>query len=87
MIFAEKLNDGFTNFIAGNHDHLWDQDGPLLVRRGGVALHKEQRTARQHGMDHTGNLTQVRATVRRKTLLLLWWSDSGKVVVERSTLA
>jgi hypothetical protein len=25
--------------------------------------------------------------MRRKTLLLLWWIDGGKVVVERSTLA
>ena len=31
--------------------------------------------------------TQVRATMRRKTLLLLWWIDGGKVVVVHSTLA
>ena len=31
--------------------------------------------------------TQVRAVVRRKTLLLLWWIDGGKVMMERSTLA
>ena len=41
----------------------------------------------QHDRDHTGFFTQVRAAVRRKTLLLLWWIDGGKVVVERSTLA
>ena len=61
--------------------------GPLLVRQGDVALHKEQTSVGQHDRDHTGNFTQVRAAVRRKTLLLLWWIDGGKVVVERSTLA
>ena len=33
------------------------------------------------------NFTQLRAAARRKTLILLWWIDGGKVVVERSTLA
>ena len=51
--------------------------GPLLVRQGGVALHKEQTSVGQHGRDHTRNFTQVRAAVRRKTLLLLWWIDGG----------
>ena len=35
----------------------------------------------QHDRDHTGIFTQVRATVRRKTLFLLWWIDGGKMVV------
>ena len=35
----------------------------------------------QHGRDHAGNFTQVRASVRHKTLLLLWWIDDGKMVV------
>ena len=61
--------------------------GPLLVRQGGVALHKEQTSVGQHGKNHTGNFTQVRAAARRKTLLLLWWIDGGKMVAERSTLA
>ena len=60
---------------------------PLAGSAGGVALHKEQTSVRQHGRDHTGSFTQVRAVVRRQTLLLLWWIDGGKVVVERSTLA
>ena len=63
------------------------QRGPLLVRQGDVALHKEQTSMGQHGRDHAGNFTQVRAAARRKTLLLLWWIDGGKVVGERSTLA
>ena len=58
------------------------REGPVLV-----ALHKEQTSVGQHNRDHTGSFTQVRAAVRRKTLLLLWWIDGGKVVVERSTLA
>ena len=62
-------------------------EGPLLVRQGDNALHKEQTSMGQHGRDQTGNFTEVRATVRRKSLLLLWWIDGGRVVVERSTLA
>ena len=54
---------------------------------GGVALHKEHTNVRQHDRDHTGSFTQVRATMRRKTLLLLWWIDGGNVVAEHSTLA
>ena len=62
-------------------------EGPLLVRQRDVVLHEEQTSVGQHDRDHAGNFTQVRAAVRRKTLLLLWWIDGGKVVVERSTLA
>ena len=40
-------------------------------------LHKERRSVTQHGGDHTGSFTQVRAAARRKTLLLLWWIDGG----------
>ena len=61
--------------------------GPLLVRQGDVALHKEQTSVGQHDRDHTCNSTQVRATAWRKSLLLLWWIDGGKVVVEHSTLS
>ena len=61
--------------------------GPLLVRQGGNALHKEQTSVGQDGKDHAHNFTQVRAAVRCKTLLLLWWIDGGRVVAERSTLA
>ena len=61
--------------------------GPLLVRQGDVAWHKEQTSVGQHDRDQAGIFTQVRAAVRRKTLLLLWWIDGGKVVAERSTLA
>ena len=50
-------------------------------------LHKEQKNVGQHGRDHTSSFTQVQAATRRKTLLLLWWIDGGKVVAERSTLA
>ena len=61
--------------------------GPLLVRQEGVTLHKEQTSVGQHDRDHVGIFTQVRATVSRKTLLLVWWIDGGKEVVEHSTLA
>ena len=54
----------------------------MLVRQGDVALHKEQTSMGQHGGDHAGNFTQVRAAVRRKTLLLLWW-----IVVENAALS
>ena len=60
---------------------------PLAGSAGGDTLHKEQTSVAQHGRDHAGNFTQVRAAMRRKTQLLLWWIDGGKVVVERSTLA
>ena len=60
---------------------------PLLVRQGDVALHKEQKNMRQRGSDHTGSFNQVRATVRRKTLLLLCWIDGGRMVAERSTVS
>ena len=62
-------------------------EGPLLVWRGDVTLHKEQTIVGQHGRDHTSNFTQVWAAMRRKTLLLLWWIDGGRMVVERSTPA
>ena len=54
----------------GNHGHLWDQRS-LAGSVGGVVLHKEQKSVGQHGKDHTGDFTQVRSTVRCKTLLLL----------------
>ena len=44
-------------------------------------MHKEQRSVGQHGRNHMGNFTQVRAAMRRKTLLLLCWIDGGKMVV------
>ena len=49
--------------------------GPLLVRQGDVALHKEQKDVGQHGRDHTGSFTQVQKASGHKTLLLLWWID------------
>ena len=61
--------------------------GPLLVQQGDVMLHKEQTSVGRHDRDHTDSFTQVRAVVRRKTILLLWWTDGGKVVVKHSTLA
>ena len=60
---------------------------PLAGSAGGETLHKEQMSVGQHGRDHTRNFTHVRAAVRRKTLLLLWWIDGGRMVVEHSTLA
>ena len=44
-------------------------------------MHKERRSVTQHGRDHTGSFTQVRAAARRKTLLLLWW-----IMVENASL-
>ena len=61
--------------------------GPLLVRQGDVALHKEQTSVGQHGKDHAGSFTQVRAAARRKTQLLLWSIEGGNAVVVRSTLS
>jgi hypothetical protein len=61
--------------------------GPSLFLQGDVALHKEQKNVGQYGIDHMSNFTQVQAAARCKTLLLLWWIDGGKVVVEHSTLA
>nr|XP_045083787.1 uncharacterized protein LOC120962986 [Aegilops tauschii subsp. strangulata] len=58
--------------------------GPLLVRQGDVMLHKEQISARQRAHKQ---FTQVRATARHKTLLLLWWIDGRMNVVVRGTLA
>ena len=60
--------------------------GPLAGSAGGVALHKEQTSVGQCGRDHTGNFTQVRAAVRCKTLLLLWWIDGGKMLVSAAHL-
>ena len=57
---------------------------PLACSAGDVALHKEQTSARQRAHKQ---FTQVRATARRKTLLMLWWIDGGMSVVVRSTLA
>ena len=61
--------------------------GRMLVRLGDVTLHKDQRSVGQQGRDHTSNFTQVWAAAWRKTLLLLWWIDGGRMVVEHSTLA
>ena len=61
--------------------------GPLASSVGGqrIAQRADERGAARQGSHK--QFTQVRAAVRRKTLLLLWWIDGGKVVVERSTLA
>ena len=74
-----------TKDIAGNHNHLWDRRAPSWFGRG-VALHKVQTSVGQHDRDHRGNFTQVRAAVRRKTLLMLWWIDGGKNGGEHNTL-
>ena len=60
---------------------------PLVGSAGGrrVAQRADKCGAARHGSHK--QFTQVRAAVRRKTLLLLWWIDGGRVVVERSTLA
>ena len=50
-------------------------------------MYKEQRSMGQSGRDHTSNFSQVQATARRETLLLLWWIDGKRVVVEHRTLA
>ena len=54
---ATEFEKAKTIVVAGNHSHLWDQDDPLLVRHGGVALHKEKTNARQHGEDYTDSFT------------------------------
>ena len=51
---------------------------PLAGSAGGRRVAKEQTSVGQHDRDHIGSFTQVRATARRKTLLLLWWIDGGK---------
>ena len=63
--------------------------GPKVLAgsAGDDTLHKEQKSMGQHGREHTGSFTQVRAAVRHKTLLLLWWVDGERMVVEHSTLA
>ena len=45
--------------VAENHGLLWGQS-PLLVRQGGIALHKEQTSVGQRGRDHTSNLPRFR---------------------------
>ena len=55
---------------------------PCLFSRGDVVLHKEQRNVVKRDSNLTGSFTQVRAVVRRKTLLLLWWIDGGKMVMD-----
>ena len=49
-------------------------------------MHKEETSVGQHDRDHAVNFTEVWAAARRKTLLLLWWIDGGKVLVVRSTV-
>ena len=63
--------------VVGNHGHLWGPRAPCWFGRGDVTLHKKQRSMGQHGRDHTGNFTQVRVAVRRKTLLMLCWIYGG----------
>ena len=60
---------------------------PLVGSVGGgrVAQRADQRmAARQRAHKQ---FTQVRAAMRHKTLLLLWWIDGGMNVVVYSTLA
>ena len=73
--------------VAGCPQPPMGPGGPLLVWRGDNTLHKEKTGVRPRGRDHTGNFSQVRAAVRHKTLLLLWWIDGGKVVGEHSRLS
>ena len=56
------------------HDHLWDH-GPFVVRHGEVTLHKERRPWSDTTAMTRAVFTQVRAAVKRKTLLLLWWIE------------
>ena len=60
---------------------------PCWFGRGESRCTKSRPTQGDAAGDHTSNFTQVQAAVRRKSLLLLWWIDGGRVVVERSTLA
>ena len=53
--------------------------GLLDAQRADQRMAARQRAHKQ--------FTQVRAAARRKTLLLLWWIDSGMNVVVCSTLA
>ena len=57
-------------------------EGPLLVDRGDVTLHKEQRSVGQHNKDHTSSFAHVRAAAGCKTLLLIlvdgWWKNVGE---------
>ena len=57
-----------TTASSGAMSPFWSGEGMGM-------LHKERRSATQHDRYHTGSFTQVRAAVRRKTLLLLWWID------------
>ena len=50
---------------------------PLWFGRGDEPIAQIAESVAQHGKDHTGDFTQVRAAARRKTLLLLWWIDGG----------
>ena len=61
-------------------------EGPLLVRQGRrrVAQRAEERGTACR--DHMVDFTQVQAAVRRKTLLLLWWIDGGRMMVGCGTL-
>jgi hypothetical protein len=59
---------------------------PLWFGRGDEHIAQRAENVAQHDRDHTGNYTQVRATARRKTLLLLWWIDGG-LWWKRSALA
>ena len=59
----------------------------LAGSAGGRRVAQRAENVRQRGSDHTCNFTQVRAAVRRKTLLPLWWIDGGKGGGEHSTLA
>ena len=61
--------------------------GPFVVRRGRGHVAQRAEAMMQCGNDDSGDFTQVRATGKRKTLLLLWWIDGAIMVAERSTLA
>jgi hypothetical protein len=62
--------------------------GPLWFGRGKGALHKERRARSSTTMITRAVFTQVRAALRRKTLLLLWWIDERTMVeTQRSSPA
>ena len=68
---------------AATYGTEWSLAGLAGGRR--VAQRADQRAAARQRAHK--QFTQVRATARRKSLLLLWWIDGGMNVVVRSALS
>lgn len=87
MLLVRMKCSYYKIYCRGKTTATYETRRPLAGSAGG---HHVAQRSDQHGaarQESHKKFTQVRAVVRHKTLLLLWWIDGGNLVVEHNTLA